>query len=117
MEGKVWLEGDVLDLKLVGVIDAKEALEVELAVREIFKKERRPLNVFIDLREAEDVDARAKKILAETVKADSPMVMKTAILYSDMRTKVRAMMVMYMGDRKNIVFFTDEKKARDWIRP
>ena len=115
MRSSVELLQDVLLVKLVGYIDNEEALGVEIAIRQIFQKEQRPLIVFIDLREAEDVDKRAQRVLADTIKVDGPMVIRTAVLYTDTRLGAKAKVLYRMGKR-DVRFFKDKEKAMAWLR-
>jgi len=115
MRSKVELSKDVLLVKLIGHIDNEEALEVEIAIRKIFQKEQRPLIVFIDLREGEDIDKRAQRVLTGTIKVDGPMVIRTAVLYSDTKLGAKAKVLYRMGKR-DVEFFTDKDKAMAWLR-
>jgi hypothetical protein len=72
--------------------------------------------VFIDLREGENADPKAKRMLSDTIKADSPMVIRTAVVYSDFKVGVRAKIVYKMGKRENVEFFTDVNKAMAWLK-
>lgn len=99
-----------------GVIEPSEALEVQQSTWAFFKRVNRPLRVLIDLRKTTDATTRSKKILADTIREDSPQVIKTAIIFPDHLVKARARIVYIMGQRKDIEYFSDEKAALDWLR-
>ena len=115
MRSKVELSKDVLFVKLIGHIDNEEALGVEIAIRKIFQKEQRPLIIFIDLRDGKDIDKRAQRVLTGTIKVDGPMVIRTAVLYSDTKLGAKAKVLYRMGKR-DVEFFTDKDKAMAWLR-
>jgi hypothetical protein len=115
MRSQVELQKDVLLVKLVGYIDNEEALGIEIAIRKVFQREQRPLIVFIDLRDAEDIDTRARRVLADTIKVDGPMVIRTAVLYSDRRLGAKAKILYRMGER-DVQYFTDKDKALAWLK-
>jgi hypothetical protein len=115
MNSTVELIGDILFIRLVGLIDNKEALDIDMSLRESFRKEARPLVLFIDLRNATDIVDRARQVLADTIRTDTPLVKRTAVLYDDPTIGARAKIIYRMGKRGKVDYFTDEEKAMAWL--
>jgi hypothetical protein len=113
---RVLIKDNIISVTLTSKVTIEDARNIAVDAIPLMEAHKEVLHGgFIDLTDAADADAMARKELSSSLKKCSGYLRKVAVYAPDLKRRVVAKIVLTMGGWRDYKMFSDRDKALKWL--
>lgn len=114
---KIYIKDDIILVEVLGMVSIDDAKDIAEVCLPLLERHRDVLEgAIIDLTNAENAEARARKELAESLKKCDGYLDRVAVYSPDLKRRVIAKIILTMGGYTGAKVFNNKEKAIAWIK-